>query len=344
MLNQAINQQQREFSTIPEKEINQILYDDNNVVELFRDNSIALLKLISSNMDSQIHLLSLVTGARMKKIRWLLKNVSEEAVVDFDNTLKEIFMQFIDKFHEQKNSALEKQDLNLYLHFFSLIQNMMKEWYTYSKWTPIGYTQEEDLKDFDNMWDKVSKAELPHLPKFFNSVIKFVDKNSEKNSDSIKEQHLGSLMKIYAFLLPEQKKTFLVEFCNEVSKSFSEFNSNFNKLTKSESNIIFMQMLLLDMLLQQACGQMSEMNSLKDLLDHKLLEELFKSAVEKQNDAEVEAENSTSEKVEKLRKMFETILSQSFEITQMSSHTQLFNNIYSVMQDQTLVVPYFLLK
>lgn len=69
MLNQAINQQQREFSTIPEKEINQILYDDNNVVELFRDNSIALLKLISSNMDSQIHLLSLVTGARMKKIR-----------------------------------------------------------------------------------------------------------------------------------------------------------------------------------------------------------------------------------------------------------------------------------
>lgn len=69
MLNQTINQQQREFSTIPEKEINQILYDDNNVVELFRDNSIALLKLISSNMDSQIHLLSLVTGARMKKIR-----------------------------------------------------------------------------------------------------------------------------------------------------------------------------------------------------------------------------------------------------------------------------------
>ena len=36
-------------------------------------------------------------------------------------------MQFIDRFHEQKNAALEKQDLNLYLHFFSLIQNMMKE-------------------------------------------------------------------------------------------------------------------------------------------------------------------------------------------------------------------------
>ena len=194
------------------------------------------------------------------------------------------------------------------------------------------------------MWDKVSKAELPHLPKFFNSVIKFIDKTSEKNSDSIKEKHISSLMKIYTFLLPDQKKKFLIEFCNEVSKSFSGFNVNFNKLTKSESNIIFMQMLLLDMLLQQACGQMPQMNSLKDLLDHKLLEESFKNAVEKQHDVDVETDNSTSEKVEKLRKIFETILSQSFEITQMSSHTELFNNIYSVMQDQTLVVPYFLLK
>ena len=65
VLSQTINQQQKKFSTIPEKEINQILYDGDNIAEIFRDNSIALLKLISSNMDSQIRLLSLVTGARI---------------------------------------------------------------------------------------------------------------------------------------------------------------------------------------------------------------------------------------------------------------------------------------
>jgi hypothetical protein len=125
-----------------------------------------------------------------------------------------------------------------------------------------------------------------------------------------------------------------------------EFATNFNKISKTETNLIYMQICVLDMLLEQASGEMSQgFKSLKEVLDHKLLEESFKTVADPTKDVEMVSDTSnTGEKVEKLRKMFDSIMVQPIEIEELQAHTQLFKHIFSVMQEHVLTIPYFLIK
>lgn len=88
----------------------------------------------------------------------------------------------------------------------------MKELHIYSNWAPVGYENSSIISEFDNLWKEITQKEIPELPKFFNAIISFIESNLNDKSDSEKDKYLSSLMKIYAFLSPNQKKEFLIEY------------------------------------------------------------------------------------------------------------------------------------
>ena len=88
----------------------------------------------------------------------------------------------------------------------------MKELHIYSNWAPIGYENDSTIAEFDHLWREITQKEIPELPRFFNAIISFIESNMSDKPDSEKDKHLSSLMKIYTFLSPNQKKEFLIEY------------------------------------------------------------------------------------------------------------------------------------
>lgn len=88
----------------------------------------------------------------------------------------------------------------------------MKECHIYSKWNPREYEGTEGITEFDDLWSDVTQKEIPELPKFSNSIITYIESHMLIKSDKEKDKHLSSIMRIYVFLKPEQKKEFLVTF------------------------------------------------------------------------------------------------------------------------------------
>ena len=347
-----------DLNSVLKNEVNEILFKDYpNIDTLLEETSVLIMKKIVSNIDENQKYFQLVTGTKLKKIRTLLITSGKDFDIDtFDKNLKEMVIQIINEIHNRKTDWLNKKEMNNYLKFFNIIQNLMKELHIYSNWAPVGYENSSIITEFDNLWKEITQKEIPELPKFFNAIISFIESNLNDKSDSEKDKYLSSLMKIYAFLNPNQKKEFLIEYWGELSLSLENFIGNFLSLPKDKTNMLIKQMWVLDMILDHASGGASlGALSLKNMLNQKIdnqiknqqfeegLRELFGNQPNSDKDESKESESS-NDKVEELRKMFESVLIQPVNIKELSSQIILFENIYNLMHNGSAVLPLFLFK
>jgi len=232
----------------------------------------------------------------------------------------------------------------------------MKECHTYSQWYPRGYERVDSITEFDDLWHEITTKEIPELPKFFVALITYIESNMNIKSDSEKDKHLWSLINIYAFLNPDQKKDFLIEFCGLIAQPLQNFIENFLSVPKEKINLLGKQLWVLDMLLEHASGGSSiGALSLKNMLNQKIdeyiqnqhLEEAIKEMLVNQNENDVSMVSDTSsasDKVEDLRKMFESVLIQPVDMKQVASQIKLFESVYNLLLRDPITLPFFLLK
>ena len=347
-----------DYKSVLDIEINEILFKDYpNIDSLIEETSILIMKKIASNIDENQKYFPLVTGAKLKKVRTLLVHSGKEFDIDlFDKNMKEMVIQIINEIHNRKTECLSKNEMNNYLKFFNIIQNLMKELHIYSNWAPVGYESDSTITEFDNLWKEITHKEIPELPKFFNAIISFIESNMSDKPDSEKDKHLSSLMKIYVFLNPDQKREFLVEYCGELSINFGNFMSNWINMPKDKTNMLIKQMWVLDMILEHASGgasigALSLRNMLNQKIDDHIKNQQFEEALKELFNNQVDSEKSSlnegnpaNDKVEELRKMFESVLIQPVDIKELSSQIILFENIYNLMHNWSVVLPFFLFK
>jgi hypothetical protein len=229
-----------DYKEVLRTEVHEMLFVNYPPINvLLKENAIYVLQRLASNLDSNQKLISLSTGTKMKKIRSLISVIEpEEQVKDFDIALKDMTYQIINEIQKRKVVSLETNEITGYLKYFTIVQNLLKETRTYSEWSPVGYSKSSKIAEFDNLWKEVCQKEFPELPKFFNSMITYIETSSEIKTDSEKDKYLSSLLKIYAFLNMEQKTQFLVSFCHEISLSFKEFIANFLSISKEKTNLL----------------------------------------------------------------------------------------------------------
>jgi hypothetical protein len=110
------------------------------------------------------------------------------------------------------------------------------------------------------------------------------------------------------------------------------------------------------MLLEHASGGSSiGALSLKNMLNQKIdeyiqnqhLEEAIKEMLVNQNENDVSMVSDTSsasDKVEDLRKMFESVLIQPVDMKQVASQIKLFESVYNLLLQDPITLPFFLLK
>jgi len=204
-----------------------------------KENSLLILNMISANIDDNSKYFPFISGTKLKKVRCLMtKGESKASVEEFDTALKTFTLQIIGEVNKRKTECLSKSDLQNYLRHFNMIQNLMRECQAYSRWSPKGYRGIENIQEFDHLWKDVTEKELPELPKFYNAIISYIELNMGDKSDSEKDKHLSCLIKIYIFLSPAQKQTFLSEFSLDLAKTFENFTENYLTMSKENTNLL----------------------------------------------------------------------------------------------------------
>lgn len=187
-------------------------------------------------------------------------------------------------------------------------------------------------------------------------MITYIETSPEIKTDSEKDRYLSSLLKIYAFLNMEQKTQFLVSFCHEISASFKEFIANFLSISKEKTNLLTKKLCVLDIIIEEASGYNSiGALGLKDVINKKIdeqeklnkfeesIKEIFNSYSDSDKSMLSESSN-TSDKVEELRKMFDSILIKPVDIKEIISQISLFEEVYNIMHYDPITLPFFLLR